>query len=1178
MIDQHPSTSSVYTAPAASISQLMTSRRFAPLFWCQFFSALSDNIVKNALGFMILMRFSASESSALISLAGGLFILPFFLLSALGGDFADSLDKSLVAQRLKQIEIGVALIAGLGFVTDSTVILFVALFGFGVISALFGPTKYGIIPDHMRKEEIPLANAAIEGSTFIAILAGTAIGALAGTAAQNQGMHVALGVLVFILSLFCFASSRMIPSTDRAAPDRKPDMNIFRGTWRALHELKAVDSLWNCGLATTAFWAMGAVVMTVMPILVTKTFGGANILVTSHLALFAITLAAGSFLAASLSSGRILLLPAVIGAVLSALALIDLAVVVLSNAVSADSLGFIAYFEQSGTLHAAIDLGVIAFGGGLIVVPTFAALQAQAPKEERARIVAAASILNAAGMVLSAVFVGVLGALGLGLAATFALTGVIMLGVAVWMAKVLEMSFIRDIFAMIFRLFYRIEVTGLENLDPAVSGPNPIIAVNHVSFLDAAIILSMLPRQPVFAIDSNIAQAWWLKPFVKPMRAMPLDPTKPLATRTLIAAVRAGDPLVIFPEGRLTVTGSLMKVYEGTGLVAEKTGAKVVPVRLEGPERTPFSRLNKSQIAIAWFPKIKVSILPPTQVTVAPELVGKTRRQAAGRALYSIMSDLMYRTSMPTGTFFETVAITAKMHGGAIAIEDPISGKITYSRLFTGARALSGPLMKAPTMPITGGNLPPASSPDAVRAIGIMLPSSAGATIALLATQAAGLTAAMINFTAGRDAIRAACSAAGIKSIITSSAFIEKAKLQGLKDALSGDVTFLMLEDLRKSLSFFDLLKARLNRYEPRRKVSPDMPAVVLFTSGSEGMPKGVALSHHNLLANVTQVAARIDFNRSDKVFNVLPIFHSFGLTGGLVLPLVYGVPVYFYPTPLHYRAIPELVYSSNATVLFGTDTFLTGYAKTANPYDFRSLRYVVAGAEPVRDTTRKTYADKFGLRILEGYGITETAPVLALNTPMYNKAGTVGRFVPEVSVRLEHIEGIEDGGRLFVKGPNVMMGYLMGDKPAELQPPAEGWHDTGDIVAIDSEGFVSIKGRAKRFAKIGGEMISLARVDQLAAAVWPDAISGCAALPDDRKGEKIICLTTHEGADRKTLSDAARAAGLSELAVPAEVITVEALPLLGSGKLDFPALKELAKRCTEKPQSTGGFPQAAAS
>jgi acyl-[acyl-carrier-protein]-phospholipid O-acyltransferase/long-chain-fatty-acid--[acyl-carrier-protein] ligase len=1149
------------TEAPASIAQLMMSRRFAPLFWCQFFSALSDNIVKNGLVFMILIRFAA-QSGSLISLAGGLFILPFFLLSALGGDFADRLDKSHVAQRLKAAEIAIALIAGLGFVMDSTVVLFVALFGFGTISALFGPTKYGIIPDHMRKEEVPLANAAIEGSTFVAILAGTAIGALSGIGAASFGTHVFLAALIFGLSLTCYAISRAIPATERAAPDRVPDYNILRGTWRALRDLRADRLLWNFGLVTTAFWAMGTVVLTEMPIVVTQTLGGANLLVTVHLALFAIALAAGSFLAASFSKGRVLLLPAVLGAVLSAFGLADLAIVTVRAAPVTEQLGLLDYFSQPGTLRAAVDFALLALGGGLTIVPVFAALQTRAPAYERARIVAGANILNAAGMVLTAIVLGVLSAAGVSLGGIFGLTALAMLALAIWMIKALKIGIIRDLFAMIFRVVYRIDISGLENLDPAVCGVNPVIVVNHVSFLDAVIILSMLPRQPVFAIDSAIAKAWWLKPFVGPMRALPLDPGNPFVMRNLIAAVRAGDPLVIFPEGRITVTGSLMKIYDGTALVAEKTGAKVVPVRIAGAERTVFSRLTARQTEISWFPKIRVTLLTPTEVGVQPELRGKARRQAAGRVLYTIMSDLMYQTSVPTQTLFDAVARMARLYGGSsVALEDPISGKVTYARLLTGARALSAPFMGLAGHALSGGPLPAAEREEAVRTIGIMLPTSVGATVALLAAQSAGLTPAMINFTAGRDAIRSACTVAGVKTIVTSLAFIEKAKLQGLLDALSSDIKFVMLEDLRKGLSKFDLLKARLRCYEPRKRVAPNMPAVVLFTSGSEGLPKAVVLSHHNLLANVAQIAARIDFNRSDKVFNVLPVFHAFGLTGGLILPLISGVQSYLYPTPLHYRIIPELTYGTNATALFGTDTFLTGYAKMANPYDFRSLRFVVAGAEPVRDTTRKTYSEKFGVRILEGYGITETSPVLAVNTPMYNRAGTVGRILPEIQVRLEPVPGIEEGGRLFVKGPNVMMGYLTTEHPTVLQPPADGWHDTGDIVAIDGEGFVTIKGRAKRFAKIGGEMVSLARVDQLAAAVWPDAISGCVALPDARKGEKILCLTTQTGAERKALSEAAHAMGLNELAVPAEVVIVDALPLLGSGKIDFPALKALALR-----------------
>jgi acyl-[acyl-carrier-protein]-phospholipid O-acyltransferase/long-chain-fatty-acid--[acyl-carrier-protein] ligase len=227
----------------------------------------------------------------------------------------------------------------------------------------------------------------------------------------------------------------------------------------------------------------------------------------------------------------------------------------------------------------------------------------------------------------------------------------------------------------------------------------------------------------------------------------------------------------------------------------------------------------------------------------------------------------------------------------------------------------------------------------------------------------------------------------------------------------------------------------------------------------------------------------------------------------GVVLPLVSGVRIYLYPSPLHYRTVAELIYGVNATIMFGTDTFLNGYARVAHPYDFRSLRYILAGAEPVKEATRRIYMEKFGLRILEGYGVTETAPALALNTPMFNKFGTVGRVLPGMEARLEKVEGVEEGGRLFVRGPNVMLGYLRVERPGQLEPPNEGWHDTGDIVTIDEQGFVTIKGRAKRFAKIGGEMISLAAVETLASELWPDAASAVVAVPDARKGERLILI-----------------------------------------------------------------------
>jgi acyl-[acyl-carrier-protein]-phospholipid O-acyltransferase / long-chain-fatty-acid--[acyl-carrier-protein] ligase len=440
-----------------------------------------------------------------------------------------------------------------------------------------------------------------------------------------------------------------------------------------------------------------------------------------------------------------------------------------------------------------------------------------------------------------------------------------------------------------------------------------------------------------------------------------------------------------------------------------------------------------------------------------------------------------------------------------------------------------------------------------------MLPNANGAAATLLGLMSSGRVPAMINFSAGAANILAACKGAQVKTIVTSRAFVEKGKLQPLVDQIAqGGPAFVYLEDVRPTISLADKIRAMLSHEKPLVRVQPNDRAAILFTSGSEGTPKGVVLSHRNMLANAAQAAARIDFGRKDKVFNVLPVFHSFGLTAGLILPLVSGVSVYLYPSPLHYRIVPELIYGSNATILFGTDTFLSGYARTAHAYDLRSLRYVLAGAEPVKDSTRRVYMEKFGLRILEGYGVTETAPVLALNTPMFNRFGTVGRLMPGMTARLEKVPGVDEGGRLHVTGPNVMLGYLRSENPGVLEPPAEGWHDTGDIVTIDRDGFITIKGRAKRFAKIAGEMVSLAAIEAIAGECWPGSLCAVAAQPDPRKGERLVLVTDRQDATRSDFQAFAKSRGATELMTPAEVMIVKAVPVLGSGKIDFVGVARL--------------------
>lgn len=706
---------------------------------------------------------------------------------------------------------------------------------------------------------------------------------------------------------------------------------------------------------------------------------------------------------------------------------------------------------------------------------------------------------------------------------------------------------LRTLIKKLLKLLYKVEISGLENYHKA--GNRVLIISNHLSFLDAALIAVFLPEKPLFAINTFISQKWWMKPFLLLANTFPLDPTNPMAVKSLINEIKKDKKCVIFPEGRITVTGSLMKIYQGPGMIADKSDAIVLPIRLDGAQFSPFSRL-KGRVKIHLFPKITISILAPVKFEVAAEITGKARRAANADKLYDIMTEMLFESSDYKKTLFTSLLDARKIHGPNHPIIVDIERKpLTYNQLIARSFILGKKIAK---------------ETKSGEYVGLMLPNMNSSIITFFAMQAYGRVPAMLNFSVGGANFITACKVAKIKTIFSSRKFIESAKLQKLVEAAENeDIRIIYLEDVSKNIGFFDkifgTLKAKFipnNQKTSRSKANE--PCVILFTSGSEGTPKGVVLSHKNIQANRFQLASRVDFSSKDVVFNALPIFHSFGLTGGTLLPILSGIKTFFYPSPLHYRIVPELVYDTNATIMFGTNTFLSNYARFAHVYDFYAIRYVFAGAEKLDEEVRKVYSEKFGVRIFEGYGATETAPALSTNTPMHNKPGTVGRLMPGIKTKFEEIPGINDGKKLLVSGPNIMKGYLLAVSPGIIMPTDNGWYDTGDIVNIDEQGYITIKGRAKRFAKIAGEMVSLTATETNVSKLCPQSSHAIVAIPDPKKGEQLILMTTSQSLKRSDISAFFKENQITELAVPKEIIVVENLPLLGTGKVDYVTVKSL--------------------
>jgi acyl-[acyl-carrier-protein]-phospholipid O-acyltransferase/long-chain-fatty-acid--[acyl-carrier-protein] ligase len=721
-----------------------------------------------------------------------------------------------------------------------------------------------------------------------------------------------------------------------------------------------------------------------------------------------------------------------------------------------------------------------------------------------------------------------------------------------------------------------------------VATPGPVLLLpNHVSWWDWLLIGVCLDDDWRFVTSSTAAEVSWIhKRIMVNRRTFPVDIQSPFAVKRMAEYLQRGGRLVLFPEGQLSRTGSLMKLFDGTGFLINKTKPRVITAYLRGANRLPFGRSPGFK---EWFPRLSVHFSPALGMPEQKDVKPAAARARLMAGLRDQMIEQQFETEMQFGpsTLPEAIADAARGRNAKVVMEDATRQELTYARFRLGADLLAKQWRRL--------------LDRAERRVGVLLPNVNAMPVTLLSLWLADKAPAILNYSSGPAVMLACAQLAGLKQIITSKTFRDRFKLD-LAPFEAAGIKILFLEEVRTRITTVEKLSTSLlhflNLQPATCNLQPNDVAAVLFTSGSEGNPKGVQLTHRNLLANIRQMVSVIDLMETDRFFNALPLFHSFGLTVGLLLPLTRGVFVFLYPSPLHYRVVPASFYNLDCTVLFGTNTFLAGYARKAHPYDFRAMRYLFGAGEKIQEATMSVWMRKFGVRILEGYGATECSPCLSANLPMYPRDGSVGQFLPGVEYKLEAVEGVNDDGgnrnedalkdksegrtlkpepnqslltsaptipgrvgRLFVRGPNVMLGYVNPEANASLKA-LDGWYDTGDIVKVDQDGFVFILGRLKRFAKVSGEMVSLTAVEDALAGAFPQyglkfAVA-VIARPDEAKGERLVAVTNEPKLKLEEVRDVIRARGLNNLAVPREIKVVREIPRLGTGKVNHRELEKM--------------------
>ena len=1132
---------------AGKYIDILKDRGFFCFFWTQFLGAFNDNFYKIIVT-LVALDIPAEGGIQYIPLIGGLFILPFLLFSGYAGYLADIYSKRTILIAIKVFEIFAMGLGFFAFFVDRMEPMLTVVFLMGLHSTFFSPAKYGILPEMLPEKDLSRGNGLLEMSTFMAIILGTAFGGTIYEAWKDRLGWI--GVLLIAIAMLGTLTSLGITRVPPSGASKKFLVNPLAEIWDGTKRLYRDRPLWLTVMGISYFWFLGAFLQMVLPLFGKEILQLGETRIGLLWTFAAVGIGLGSLAAGRLSGDKI-----------------ELGLVPLGS-VGMGAFSVLLFLSQPSFDLAAICLVLVGFAAGFFAVPLNALLQQRSGREDKGQLIATNNVFNTIGVLLaSAILWGLATLLHLPADHIILILGLLTFVLTLYALYLLPDFFVRFILWVLTHTLYRIRIVGQENIP--LQGPALLIS-NHISFVDALLIGACLPRFIRFMLHREYYDIRSLNWLFRLMKSIPISASN---RRDIVHALRSarqeleqGQVVCIFAEGGISRIGHLMPFKRGFEKIVEGTNFPIIPVHLDQLWGSIFSFKEGR-----FFWK-RPKLLPyPVTVSFGAPLPSTATVQQARQAVLELESQAFEYRRGTHGLLHARFIRTAKRHWSSFCIADTTGTELSFGKTLIGSMLLSRWVRKH-------------RSNDSM--VGILLPASVGGALANIAVFLAGKIPVNLNFTIGQEAMHNAIRQCGINTIITSRLFLAKANVSEMPGMV-------FLEEIRETFTSFHRLLAllfaffipsRLLEHHYGKNQKSQGLATVIFSSGSTGTPKGVMLSHHNILANIESVGQVIHFNPSDKVMGVLPFFHSFGFSISLWLPLIVGFGAVYHPNPMDAKTIGETVQKYKATILISTPTFFASYMRRCTAEEFATLRYAIAGAEKLREQIRKGFKEKYGLDLLEGYGCTEMAPVVSVNLPdvvdapepqMGHKPGTVGHPIPGVAVKVVdpdtgHSLPPGQEGMIIATGANRMLGYI-GQPELTEDALRNGWYITGDIGSLDEEGFIRITDRLSRFSKVGGEMIPHLVIEEAINAALGETASVVTAVPDEQRGEKLIAFYSGNGIAPDELWEKLNQSDLPKLWIPKRenIHCIDAIPLLGSGKVDLKKVKQLAMEKAGKNFST---------